>query len=394
VKIIMTDNKLSKSEDFEMIAKTFFGLEEVLATELKEIGAKNIVQHNRAVSFIGDVETMYKANYSLRTALRVLKPILKCKVQTQKALYRSVKKFEWKNIFSLKDTFAIDTVVSSEYFKHSKFVALKVKDAIVDKFRDEFGERPSVDVDNPTVRINVHIFNDTCTISLDSSGDSLHKRGYRTAKTAAPLNEALAAGMILLSGWDKNSEFVDGMCGSGTIPIEAGWIALNIPPGYLRESYGFMNWKNFNSSIWESVKKNVKIKTDLDFKIIASDKSPEAIEAAARNIKSAKLLKYIKLEKKYFDEQSSETGGGMIVMNPPYGERLKEDDLERFYSEIGDVFKSNFTGFDAWLLSASKSAMKKVGLRTSRRLTLFNGALECKYHKYELYRGTKKKFKE
>ncbi len=390
----MTDNKLSKSEDFEMIAKTFFGLEEVLATELKEIGAKNIVQHNRAVSFIGDVETMYKANYSLRTALRVLKPILKCKVQTQKALYRSVKKFEWKNIFSLKDTFAIDTVVSSEYFKHSKFVALKVKDAIVDKFRDEFGERPSVDVDNPTVRINVHIFNDTCTISLDSSGDSLHKRGYRTAKTAAPLNEALAAGMILLSGWDKNSEFVDGMCGSGTIPIEAGWIALNIPPGYLRESYGFMNWKNFNSSIWESVKKNVKIKTDLDFKIIASDKSPEAIEAAARNIKSAKLLKYIKLEKKYFDEQSSETGGGMIVMNPPYGERLKEDDLERFYSEIGDVFKSNFTGFDAWLLSASKSAMKKVGLRTSRRLTLFNGALECKYHKYELYRGTKKKFKE
>jgi putative N6-adenine-specific DNA methylase len=390
----MTKKILNESENFEMIAKTFFGLEEVLADELRGIGAKEIVQHNRAVSFVGNLETMYKANYNVRTALRVLKPILKCKIQTQKALYRNVKKFEWKNIFALNETFAIDTVVSSEYFKHSKFVALKVKDAIVDKFRDEFGERPSVDVDNPTVRINVHIFNDSCTISLDSSGDSLHKRGYRTAKTAAPLNEALAAGMILLSGWDKNSEFVDGMCGSGTIPIEAGWIALNIPPGYLRESYGFMKWKDFDSNLWEGVKADVIIKTDLDFNIIASDKSPDAIEAAARNIKSAKLLKYIKLEKKYFDEQKSEVGSGMIVMNPPYGERLKEDDLDRFYSEIGDVFKSNFTGFDAWLLSASKSAMKKVGLKTSRRLTLFNGALECKYHKYELYRGTKKKFRD
>jgi len=375
---------------FEMVAKTFFGLEDALATELKAIGGKNIVKHNRAVSFIGNSETMYKANYYLRTALRILKPISKFKVKTQKALYKNVKSYEWEKIFSLKDTFAIDTVVSSEYFKHSKFVALKVKDAIVDRFRDEFGERPNVDVENPTVRISVHIFNDTCTISLDSSGDSLHKRGYRTAATTAPLNEALAAGMILLSEWDRKSEFIDGMCGSGTIPIEAALIALNIPPGYLKKSYGFMKWKDFDSDLWNEIKDNVESKTKLDFKIIASDKSHEAIEVAARNIKSAKLLKHIVLEKKYFDEQSSESGSGVIIMNPPYGERLKEDDLIRFYSEIGDTLKNNFAGFDAWLLSASKTAMKKVGLRTSKRLTLFNGALECKYHKYELYKGTKK----
>jgi len=388
----MTSSILKRKENFEMIAKTFFGLEEVLAAELRGIGAKNIIQHNRAISFIGSNETMYKANLHLRTALRILKPISKFKVQTQKALYKNVKRYEWEKLFSLMDTFAIDTVVSSEYFKHSKFVALKVKDAIVDRFRDEFGERPNVDVNNPTVRISVHIFNDTCTISLDSSGESLHKRGYRTAATTAPLNEALAAGMILLSGWDKNSEFIDGMCGSGTIPIEAALIALDIPPGYLRESYGFMKWKDFDSDLWNEIKDEVKSKTELDFKIIASDKAPEAIEVAARNIKSAKLLKHIILEKKYFDEQSCEAGFGVIIMNPPYGERLKEEDLNQFYSEIGDTLKSNFTGFDAWLLSASKTAMKKVGLRTSKKLTLFNGALECKYHKYELYRGTKKKF--
>jgi 23S rRNA (guanine2445-N2)-methyltransferase len=388
----MSNENQKEKEHFEMIAKTFFGLEEVLADELKLIDAVDIVQHNRAVSFVGNIETMYKANHLVRTALRILKPIIKCNVQTPKALYRNVKKYDWKTLFSLNETFAIDTVVSSEYFKHSKFVALKVKDAIVDRFRDEFGERPNVDVDNPTVRISVHIFNDTCTISLDSSGDSLHKRGYRSATTAAPLNEALAAGMILLSGWDKNSEFIDGMCGSGTIPIEAGLIALDIPPGYLRSSYGFMNWKDFDSVLWDSIVEGVESKTELNFNIIASDKSPEAIEVAARNIKSAKLLSFIKLEKKYFDTQSSNAGAGTIVINPPYGERLKEDDLNQFYSEIGDTLKVNFSGFDAWILSASMSSMKKVGLKTSKRLTLFNGALECKYHKYELYRGTKKKF--
>jgi len=380
-----------KKENFEMTAKTFFGLENVLADELKNIGAKQIVIHNRAVSFFGNQETMYKANYCLRTALRILKPILKFRTNSPKTLYRVVKNYEWEKLFSLNETFAIDTVVKSEYFKHSKFVALKVKDAIVDRFREKFSDRPSVDVDNPVIRINVHIFNNSCTISLDSSGDSLHKRGYRTAKTPAPLNEVLAAGMILLSEWNKNSEFIDGMCGSGTLPIEAAWIALNIPPGFLRDNYGFTKWKDFDLNLWRKVKASVKIKSVLDFKIVASDKSPSAIEAAARNIKSAKLLKHIKLEKKDFSEQKSLAGKGIIILNPPYGERLRENNINLLYSEIGDSFKNHFPGFTAWVFSANKDAIKNIGLKTSKRLTLFNGALECKFHKYELYSGSKKK---
>lgn len=382
---------MKKSEEkLELIAKTFFGLEEVLAEELKALGAVKIIKHNRAVSFHGDKELMYRANYQLRTALRVLKPLWKFNVRTTKSLYRSIKEYKWEKIFQVNDTFAIDAVVSSNYFKHSKYTALKVKDAIADRFRAKFDKRPSVDVDNPTIRIHVHIYEDQCTISLDSSGDSLHKRGYRSVQTMAPLNEALAAGMIMLSGWDKESEFIDPMCGSGTIPIEAALIALNIPPGYLGRKYGFEKWKDYDQELWDQVVSSVSSKKELKFKIIASDKSPTAIEATARNIKSAKLLKHIKIELKYFDEQKPSSDKGTIVMNPPYGERLKEEAINDFYKMIGDTLKTNFSGFDAWILSANKTAMKHIGLKTSRRLTLYNGALECKFHKYSLYTGSKK----
>ena len=381
----------SQQKTFELIAKTFFGLEQVLADELKILGAAKITIHNRAVSFEADNEVMYKSNYHLRTALRILKPILIFKSITPNNLYKNVKKYEWEKLFNVNETFAIDSVVSSEHFKHSKFVALKVKDAIVDRFRDREHERPSVDVNNPKIRINVHIAGDKCTISMDSSGDSLHKRGYRVAQTTAPLNEALAAGMILLSGWDRKSEFIDPMCGSGTIPIEAALIAHEIPPGYLREGYGFFKWNDFDEKLWEKIKAEVKRKNKLDFKIIASDKSIYAIEPAQKNIEQAGLSKSISVMKKYFDELKPEDDNGTIIMNPPYGERLKEDDLNDFYKMIGDTLKTNFTGFDAWMLSANKDAMKHIGLRTSKRLTLFNGALECKFHKYSLYKGSKKK---
>ena len=380
----------NSEEKFELIAKTFFGLEEVLAKELDGIGAVKIVQHNRAVSFYGNKELMYSANHRLRTALRILKPLWKFNVRTTKSLYRNVKEYKWEKLFDVNDTFAIDAVVKSNYFKHSKYVALKVKDAIADRFRDKFNKRPSVDVDNPTIRLHIHIYEDQCTISLDSSGDSLHKRGYRSVQTMAPLNEALAAGMIMLSGWDGESEFIDPMCGSGTIPIEAALIALNIPPGYLGRKYGFEKWRDFDEELWNKVKNSVSSKMKLRFAIIASDKSPTAIEATARNIKSAKLLKHIKTELKYFDELKPTSDSGTIVMNPPYGERLKEDAINEFYKMIGDTLKTNFTGFDAWILSANKTAMKHIGLKTSRRLTLFNGALECKFHKYSLYTGSKK----
>jgi len=380
----------NSDKKFELIAKTFFGLEDILAEELKSLGASNIIKHNRAISFHGDKELMYKSNYSLRTALRILKPIVIFNVRSPKSLYRSVKEFKWEKIFQVKDTFAIDSVVSSNYFTHSKFVALKVKDAIADRFRSKFNERPSVDVDNPTIRIHVHIYEDQCTISLDSSGDSLHKRGYRTVKMMAPLNEALAAGMIMLSDWDRNSEFIDPMCGSGTIPIEAALIALNIPPGFLGRSYGFQKWNDFDEELWSKIESGTSIRKDLEFNIIASDKSPTAIETTARNVKSAKLMKHIKIGIKYFDEQKPTSEKGMVIMNPPYGERLKEEDINDLYKMMGDTLKTNFSGFDAWILSANKTAMKHVGLKTSKRLTLYNGALECKFHKYSLYSGSKK----
>jgi len=382
---------MKKSDDkFELIAKTFYGLEEVLAEELKSLGADNILKHNRAVSFNGDKELMYKSNYHLRTALRILKPIFVFNVRTTKSLYRSIKEYKWEKIFGVEDTFAIDAVISSNYFTHSKYAALKVKDAIADRFRSKFGKRPSVDVDNPTIRIHIHIYEDQCTVALDSSGDSLHKRGYRLSKMMAPLNEALAAGMILLSGWDKKSEFIDPMCGSGTIPIEAALIALNIPPGYLGRTYGFQKWKDFDQTLWNKISAESSIKADSKILIVASDKSPNAIETTARNVKSAKLMKHIKIGIKYFDEQKPTSENGMIIMNPPYGERLKEEDINDLYKMIGDSLKTNFSGFDAWILSASKSAMKNVGLKTSKRLTLYNGALECKFYKYSLYSGSKK----
>ncbi len=240
------------------------------------------------------------------------------------------------------------------------------------------------------MRIHVHIFKDQCTISLDSSGDSLHKRGYRIAKTAAPLNEALAAGMILLSGWDKRSTFVDPMCGSGTIPIEAAMIALNIPPAYLRKSFGFQKWNDFDSNLWKQIIKDVKTRDSLDFKVVASDKSSKAIEAAKENINQAKLNQYIKIQTKLMEEFEPNSESGIVIANPPYGERLKEKDILDLYKSIGDSLKNNFSGFDAWILSSSRNAMKNVGLKTSKRLTLFNGALECKYHKYSLYKGSRK----
>lgn len=380
----------NSNDNFELIAKTFYGLEEVLAEELSALGATNIIKHNRAVSFHGDNELMYRSNYHLRTALRILKPIFIFNVRNTKSLYRSIKEYKWEKIFGVDDTFAIDAVISSNYFTHSKYAALKVKDAIADRFRSKFEKRPSVDVDNPTVRINIHIYEDQCTVSLDSSGDSLHKRGYRLSTMMAPLNEALAAGMILLSGWDRKSEFIDPMCGSGTIPIEAALIALDIPPGYLGRTYGFQKWNDFDQTLWSEISSESTIEKDSKVTVVASDKSAKAIETTARNVKSAKLMNHIKIGIKYFDELEPTSKNGMLIMNPPYGERLKEEDINDLYKMIGDSLKTNFTGFDAWVLSASKSAMKNVGLKTSKRLTLYNGALECKFYKYSLYSGTKK----
>ncbi len=372
----------------QFIAKTFHGLEEVLAQELSEICAKDITLLNRAVSFRGNNELMYKANYHLRTALRILEPILSERIINEYQLYDAVKSINWQQYLNNNETLYVDSVVSSSYFNHSRFVSQKVKDAIVDQFKELTGRRPSVDNNDPTVRINVHIARDKLVLSLDSSGDSLHKRGYRVEQGNAPINEVLAAGLILLTGWNGNKNFIDPMCGSGTLPIEAVLIAYNIPPGTYRKKYGFENWHNFNPELFKEIIDHKEEKKNINFSIIGSDISKKAIQIARRNASNALLTKKLSFSLCSIDNFSAATNEGTAVINPPYGERLKDAEINSLYSYIGDSLKKRFSDYDVWIISSNKNALKKIGLRTSKRLTLFNGPLECKYHKFEIYEGS------
>jgi putative N6-adenine-specific DNA methylase len=377
-----------------MIAKTIFGLEETLAAELLRLGAKNIESHNRAVSFEGDEGFMYKANLSLRTALRVLVPIAAFKIRDEKSLYAEVQKIDWEQYLDVGDTLAIDTVLNSELFTHSQYLSQKTKDAIVDQFRAKYAERPSVDLDHPTIRIHQHVFNDTCTLALDSSGESLHKRGYRDKTNLAPINEVLAAGLVLLSGWDKRSNFIDPMCGSGTILIEAALYANNIPPGYYREEFGFQRWKKFmpfNEELWNTIFDAAVNKiTDHKQVILGGELSPNVAKKAKENIKHAKVDDVVSIRNCDMKDFEVPAGRGVVIINPPYGERMDKDNIEELYKMMGDTFKQKFKGYDCWILSSNLDALKNVGLRPSRKITLFNGQLECKFMKYEMYEGTKK----
>ncbi len=388
---------MKEETDFKMIAKTIFGLEEVLSTELQRLGARNVEVLNRAVSFTGDKGFMYKANLCLRTALRILVPIETFKVSDEKSLYEGIQSINWENYLDVTDTLAIDTVLSSDLFTHSQYLSQKAKDAIVDQFRAKHGERPSVDLDNPTLRIHLHVFADTCTVAFDSSGESLHKRGYRDKTNLAPLNEVLAAGMILLSGWDKRSTFIDPMCGSGTLLIEAAMIANNIPPGYYREEYGFEKWKKFMAfdqelfnMIFDSAINKI---TNHEQKIIGCDISRNVAKKAKENVKLAKVDDIVTIQTCAMQDMEVPAGRGVVVMNPPYGERMVKDNIEELYKSIGDTFKKNFSGFDCWVISSNMEAFKHVGLRPSRKIALFNGPLECRFMKYEMYQGTKKTHK-
>ena len=382
-------------QNFKMIAKTQLGLEEVLAEELIQLGAQQVTVLNRAVCFVGDLGFMYKANLCLRTAIRILQPIHQLTARRDVQLYEEAKKFEWDQYIDVNNTIAVNAAVSSDFFNHSHYVALKVKDAIVDYFRDiSRGKRPNVDVKNPDVRINVHISNDKCNISLDSSGDSLHKRGYRHVINNAPISEVLAAGLILLSDWDKESDFLDPMCGSGTLAIEAAMIACNIPPALHRKEFGFMNWKNFDEQLWNTIKDSAlnKVK-DFPGKIIACDRAFASIRKAEANIKDSLLDEIIEvhrmnfIKKPYLFENK-----GVILFNPPYGERL-EADVNALYGQIGDTFKKNYAGCSAWLITSDMEAVKHIGLKHTKRIKLFNGQLECRFLKYEMYEGSKKQKK-
>lgn len=374
------------------IAKTMFGLEKVLADEINELGGGTIKLQNRAISFTADLETLYKINLASRLSLRILYPIMKFRAKDADSLYRSSQKYNWTSLLKTDNTFIIDNVVNSRYFKHSKYAALKLKDAIIDQFRAKRGNRPNIEIDHPDFRINLHIDEDFCTIALDASGESLHKRGYRLNRVKAPLNEVLAAGMIVLSGWDKESNIIDPMCGSGTIILEAAMMALNIPPNISRKNFGFMRWNSFDLKLFNSVKnKLISERKSIDFSIIGNDINKYSLNIARANAKQAKVDRFIKFTNYDFFNFKPDLDSGIIIINPPYGERLKNKNENLFYQKIGNTLKQNFNNFDAWVLSSNKEALKHLGLRTSRRLLLFNGALECKYHSYELYKGSRKR---
>ncbi len=379
----------------QMLAKTFKGLEDVLAKELENLNASNITILHRAVSFSGNKELLYKANFHLRTALKILLPIKQFKAKNEYELYNEIKKIRWAKYLDLEGTFAIDSVVNSQYFTNSQYVTYKVKDAIVDQYRANFNIRPSINTKNPSLRINLHISEENCTLSLDSSGESLHKRGYRLKSTEAPLNEVLAAGMIYLSGWDKKSTFVDPMCGSGTILIEAALMAYNIPPGIFRKKYGFETWKDFNPKLLNDIFNEEYDEPNFEIEILGSDISQDAIDIAYENIVNCGLKKKIKLQVKAIEDLiPPKSENGMMVTNPPYGERLKKDDINDFYKIVGDSLKNKFSGYNVWLISNNFEAIKNIGLHTSKKYALYNGALECKFINYSMYKGSMKKSKQ
>lgn len=375
----------------KIIAKTSFGLEEVLIEELTELGITEIEKANRAVTFYATKEELYKANIWLRTANRLIMPFKEFTIKSDDDLYNQIKKIEWEDIFDVTQTFAIDSTVFSPLFNHTKYAAFKAKDAIADRFRDKFDKRPDVDTANPDIRINIHINADNlCTVSMDSSGDPLFKRGYRDSRSIAPIKEDLAAGLILLSGWDKQSTFVDLFCGSGTLLIEATMIACNIPPNINRAIFGFMNWKNYDEQLFDDIiEEALDEEIDLVGKIIGIDNDGRVMGMSRANIQAAGLTDKIELHKKEFNDFKAPKEPGVIVCNPPYGERIGEN-VDDLYTAFGDNLKDKYDGWNAWMISSNMDALKKVGLRPSRKIKVFNGSLECRFMKYEMYKGTKK----
>ena len=379
------------SANFKMLAKTFFGFEDLLEQELKQMGAQDVEKGNRIVHFKGDKGFLYKANLSLRTALKILVPIHSCHVNSEQALYQAAYDFPWNTYFSANETIAIDSVVFGETFTHSLYVSQKVKDAIADQFRAATGVRPSVDLKHPDVRINVHIDRDQCTFSLDSSGASLHHRGYRTATNIAPLNEVLAAGLIQLSGWDLRTDFLDPMCGSGTILIEAAMLSCNIPANINRKEFAFEKWSDWDEDLYLTIEEAQLNKIQgLVGSITGFDKAPSAVEKAKDNIHNANLEEFISIDKdNFFYTKKGDDSPLHIVTNPPYGERL-EGDINELYKNFGDTLKQEYTNTQAWMITSNLEAMKHVGLRPSRKIKLFNGKLESKLLHYNIYPGTKK----
>jgi len=368
------------------LAKTLAGLEPVLAAELLTLGATGIRPLKRAVAFNGDQSLLYRANYELRSALRILVPIHSFSAYNERDLYEAIREINWAVYMDVGDTLAVDAIAQGEVFRHSQYLGLLTKDAIVDQFRDRYNRRPNVSTIGPSLRINVHVQGTHADISLDASGDSLHRRNYRRDTVEAPLNEVLAAGMVLLSGWNGQGPFVDPMCGSGTLPIEAAMLATNTPPQIKRESFGFFKWPDFDQKLWGTVKAEADAKIQpFEFQILAGDKDPRARNATALNLMSAGLETVVRVEKTPFEKLEAPEPPGTLLMNPPYDERLKIEDTVAFYKNIGDILKKRWPGWSAWIISSNRDALKHIGLRAAQKIPLINGALECSYQKFEMY---------
>ena len=381
-----------------MLAKTFKGLEEVLAKELVELGVNNVQIERRAVSFTGDKRMLYMANFCLRTASRILVPIAQFKARHTDDIYEQVKQIDWSEYMTTKMTFQIDATVYSDYFRHSQFVTYRVKDAIVDWWMERGGVRPSVKLTNPDLYLNVHIGGDIVTVSLDSSGESLHKRGYRVANTQAPINEALAAGMLLLAGWNGQGDFYDPMCGSGTLLIEAALIARNIAPGIYRKGFAFEKWANFDADLFEDVYSDDSREREFTHKIYGSDAGFYAMQTAMKNVESAGLQRDIEVKQIRVQElrlTEKDTDGALVMINPPYGERLAQDkDVMNLYKDMGTALKHQFSGATAWIISSNDEALKCIGLRPAKRVRLVNGDLDCWFNQYVLFKGDHKTWKK
>ncbi len=381
------------TQDFELIAKTFMGLEPVLAKELTQLGANDVQIGRRMVSFRGDKELMYRANFQLHTAIRILKPISHFRARSADDVYREVQKMDWTQYLSVDKTFAVDSVVFSEEFRHSKFVAYKVKDAIVDQFREKSGTRPNISVANPDIRLNIHIAEDQCTLSLDSSGESLHRRGYRQESVEAPLNEVLAAGMILMTGWQGDTDFIDPMCGSGTLLIEAALIARNMAPGLFRKAYAFEKWPDYDADLFDRIYNDDSAEREFTHHIYGYDIDVKAVNTARLNARAAGLAKDITVETADFKDFTQPKEKSILVTNPPYGERISTPDLLGTYKMVGERLKHQFAGGEAWILSYREECFDQIGLKPSIKIPVYNGSLECEFRKYQLFDGKMKDFR-
>ena len=379
--------------EFELIAKTFMGLEPVLAQELTKLGANNVQIGRRMVSFTGDKEMMYRANFQLHTAIRILKPIKHFKAWSAEDVYNEVKKIDWSQYIMKGKTFVVDSVVYSDEFRNSKFVSYKVKDAIVDQFREATGDRPNISISNPDIRLHIHIAEDNATLCLDSSGESLHRRGYRQETVEAPLNEVLAAGMILMTGWKGDTDFIDPMCGSGTLIIEAALIAQNISPGVFRKEYAFEKWPDYDADLFDSIYNDDSEEREFAHHIYGYDVDMKAVNTAILNVKAAGLSKVITVKQQDFKDFTKPSEKSIMITNPPYGERISTPNLLGTYKMIGEKLKKDFAGNEAWVLSYREECFEQIGLKPSIKIPVFNGSLECEFRKYVMFDGKMKDFR-